>query len=100
MTGSIVLLGIVVAVFAHQLVALQASWSEARIAGWAVDHRVEIVAIERRWVETGPFSPITAGDQPVFHLRVRAGGAERTGWLQVGRFPLGVFDPHVEVRWS
>jgi hypothetical protein len=89
-----------VAAFAHQAWRFQHERAAQVLEDWARSERLVVLHAERRLLETGPFWAITAGDQPVYLVTVRTGGAERRVWVQCGELPWGVLSPTIAARWE
>lgn len=102
MSVALIVVSFVVALiaFVHQAWWFQHERAAQAIDDWARSQRLVVVRAERRLVETGPFSVVTAGDQPVYLLTVRTGGGERRAWVQCGELPWGVLSNTVVVRWD
>jgi hypothetical protein len=79
-------------------------WQHARaeeiVQKWAQKRGVEIVSAQKRYLRTGPFLLYARG-QFVFRVVVRGqGGAERSGWLRVGSWLVGIFSDKTEIVWD
>ncbi len=100
MSFIIALLVVGLAALAHQWWAFQHERVAPLLDDWARVQRVTVVRAERRLVDTGPFSPWTAPDLPVYRVTVRDAGGERQAWLQFGELVWGVLSPAVVARWE
>lgn len=77
--------------------------SKARkiVLQWAQTMEVELVSAQVRYLRTGPFFFAHSRGQFVFRILVRdQTGQERTGWLRVGGWLLGVLSAKTKVYWD
>jgi hypothetical protein len=97
----VVLFAVAVAFFTQQWLAWQAESTRDLIEGWARRHQLKLVRVERRWLQTGPFSVTQAVDLPTFRVVARkSDGSERAAWVRCGAWPWGVLDDTVEEHWT
>ncbi len=80
-------------------------WEQRRsrelLQRWAAKHGYSIVSREARYWRLGPFSGSTSKYQRVFYVRIRnPGGQERSGWVRLGNWWLGLLSDQVEERWK
>ncbi len=75
--------------------------SQELLQQWAAKHGYSIVSREARYWRLGPFSGSTSKYQRVFYVRIRdPGGRERTGWVRLGHWWLGLLSSQMEERWE
>jgi hypothetical protein len=90
---------IAVAAVVHPI--LRVRRGNALVSRWAGQNGYEIVG--RKWslFRVGPFPMAAFGKQAVYHLVVRdPAGRERSCWLKVGDFVVGLLDDAIEVKWD
>jgi hypothetical protein len=83
------------------LVWWQHSKAHEIVRQWAKVTDVELLSAEKRYLRTGPFFLDHARGQFVFRVVVRErAGAERSGWLRVGGWLVGVISDKTKVIWD
>jgi hypothetical protein len=67
---------------------------------WAHDNDMELIEVQRRFLRRGPYW-CTGNCQDVFRVTVRDGsGQERSGYVRVGGWLLGLLSDQVDVEWD
>ena len=68
---------------------------------WANAAGVQIVSAQKRYFRTGPFFLMHGRGQFVYRIVVRdLAGAERTGWIRVGGWWVGVLSAKTAAIWD
>ena len=72
----------------------------AMLTRWALENRLDILEVEERYFQTGPFKWWTTGrSQVVYRAIVRdSSGKEQLAWVRCGSWFIG--GKQVEVRWG
>ena len=75
--------------------------SQELLQRWAAKHGYSLLSQEARYWRLGPFSGSTSKYQRAFRVRIRdPWGQERTGWVRLGNWWLGLLSDQVEERWE
>lgn len=95
------IIGIAVTALTVASIAWHFSRSQAMLEQWAATNGFEILHSEYRHVFRGPFVWTTSKYQAVYYVRLRdRHGAERTAWVRIGGWILGLLSRKTEVRWQ
>jgi hypothetical protein len=71
------------------------------LEGWARRHGYQMVRQEYCHFFKGPFFWTSTKSQVVYFVTVLdREGRQRTGWVRLGGYFLGLFSDNVEVRWE
>ena len=80
-------------------------WSDKRaneiLQRWAQNSELTLLFSEKRYLCTGPFFMNHFRGQMIFRIVVRDNaGTERSGWIRIGSWLVGVFSDTTRVIWD
>ena len=92
---------IAVVLFVILVLVWQINRSRSLLEQWAAENNYRILAAQQRFLVRGPFFWTTSKGQTVYRITVQdPSGAQRTGWLRCGSWPLGLLSDRVQAKWD